>query len=189
MTIIDDGKGRGKSAAVSEEHRLATNAVTTSPQQHASGAHGKAFQVVSGIRAVTGAYGILALKNEGVDNIVVTYIRVGIDKVETAQALVQLYMGGVWVAGTTTDAPVNLNGRYAIEAGITSHYNAIPTGSLNIDTRWVRGPSEVTYNKEGSIVLPTNGIFSIKVTPETASVNVHARISFIVLSEDELLNV
>ena len=183
---IEDGKGKGVYASVSHENKLATTSVFASPQQHASGAYGRAFQVTSGIRTVTGAYGLLALQNNSPNNMVFTYVRVGVDKVETAQALIELALGGIWVAGTATDAPVNLNGRYATDAGVLSHYNAVPTTPNTIDRRWLAGPGEVTYNKEGSIILPTNGIFAIKVTPETAAVNCHARVSFIMLTNDEL---
>jgi hypothetical protein len=184
--IIEDGTGDGVQAQVNKEHKLATTAVTASPQQHASGAFGRAYQVVSGIRSMTGAYGLLALRNDGSENLVITYIRVGIDQVEVAQAQIDMSLGGTWVDGTATDMPVNLNTRFAIEAGITSHYNAAPTDPNVIDTAWVRGPGEQVWRKEGSIILPTNGIVSIKVTPVTAAVNGHARISFIMLTDEQL---
>jgi hypothetical protein len=184
--IIEDGTGKGVQAAVNREFKLATTSVIASPQQHASGL-GRAYQVVSGVQSMTGAYGILALRNDSTDNMVITYIRAGIDQVETAQALVELYLGGTWAAGTATADPVNLNTRFAIEAGITSHYNSIPTGSPSaIDAVWLRGPDEQVWRKEGSIILPTNGIVSIKITPTTASVNGHGRISFIMLTDEQL---
>ena len=183
-----DGSGSGVAAKVNADNKLATTAVAVSPQFHASASDGQAFQVVSGIRATVAAtpYGILAIRNDGQLNLVLTYIRVGIDQVEVAQAELGLFMGGVWVAGTDTEPPVNLNGRFSLEADVTAHYNAIPTGSKNIDRRWMRGPDEAVWRKEGAIILPTNSMFSIQVTPVTNAVNAHARISFILLSDDEL---
>jgi hypothetical protein len=184
--IINDGTGSGSSAKVSVENKLSIAGVTVSAQMHASARHGRAYQVMSGIRTITGAYGILAIRNESADNLVITYIRMAVDKTETAQCLTQIFLGGNWVAGTAVE-PVILNSKFNLNAGITAHYNAIPTGSpQGIDTRWIRGPDEIVYNKEGSIILGTNDLMSIKMTPETASVSVNARVSFLMLTDDEL---
>jgi hypothetical protein len=182
---IEDGKGTGFQAQVSKEHKLATSAVVAAPQLHASAAYGRAYQVMSGVRAVTGAYGLLALRNNSTFNLIVTYIRVALDDTETAQAQIELALGGTWVAGTAV-TPVNLNSRFSIEADVDAHYNALPTSANTIDTRWARGPDEVVYRKEGSIILTNNNLISVKVTPETAAVNFNARISFIMLTDEEL---
>jgi hypothetical protein len=184
---IDDGTGKGPSAKVTKENKLTTTAVTISPQMHMSAAHGLAYQVLSGVQTITGANGILAIQNDGPKNIAITYMRIACDKTETAQMLSEIFIGGDWAGGGTAVTPVSLNKRFNLDPGVTALTNSIPTGSPElIDTRWLKGPDEVVYNKEGSIILPTSGILSIKVTPETASVKINARVSFVVFDDEEL---
>lgn len=185
---IHDGKGSGVLAQVSKENKLAITGIAASPQLHASAAYGRAYQVITPIIniATAGAYGLLAVQNQSDKNMVITYMRVGVDDNETAQALFELYMGGSWVGGGTQVFPVNLNGRFSLDSGIIAHYNSIPTSASAIDRRWMKGPNENTWNKEGSIILPTNNVFSMKVTTETNGANVYGRISFIMLTDEEL---
>jgi hypothetical protein len=179
---IEDGKGSGKRAEVSPEYRLRTQSVVYTPQLHASLVYQKAFQAVSGVRNITsaGAYGILAVKNEGSDDLAVTYIRIGVDKTEVLQAKAEILIGGTWVAGTAAEIH-NMNAKSAISPEAIVHYNSIPTSSNVIDTRWAKGPSEMTWSKEGSIIVPTGGIVALRITTETDAVNIHGRISFIVI--------
>jgi len=177
---LEDGRGSGKRAEVSDEFRLRTEAIAIPPQLHASLVHSRAFQALSGVRNVTSpsTYGILALRNNGPEDLAVTYIRVGIDRIEALQAKVEVVLGGTWAAGTAGTVQ-NLNTKSSLPAAVDAHYNSIPTGDVVvIDNQWAQGPKEMIYNKEGSIILPTGGIISLKVTTETAAVNVHGRISF-----------
>lgn len=186
---IEDGSGSGYSAKVSSEKKLAVSAVSIPIQMHISAVKGQAFQVSSEIQAITGEYGILALQNNTTLNMVITYIRIGCDKTEVAQMLIEQFLGGNWVDGTAL-TPTNLNRRFSLESGIKAHTNSIPEGlPFNIDVAWIKGPDERNYNKQGSIILPTNAIYSIRVTPETASVPVHARVSFLMLSDEQLSSI
>jgi hypothetical protein len=189
MTKIVDGTGGGWEAKVTSENKLAAIAVTVPPQMHLSARHQQAFQVLSGVQSITGANGLLAIRNDSAKRLVVTYIRVACDDTETAQALVEIYLGGTWTGGGTALTPVNLNLTSAAQAGVTAETNSLPGGTPSlIDARWLRGPGEVTYNKEGSIILGTNNVFSIKVTPETAAVGFNARLSFLMIDEAELVS-
>lgn len=186
MGTIQDGTGRGYSARVTASNKLSTVGIHYPIQTHASLRDQRAFQAVSGVQSVTGAYGILALRNNGVTDVVVTYIRVGVDVVETSQALVEVLMGGVWVDGTAAPGPHNVNAGSTISAEVTSHYNTIPTTPNVIDNVWIAGPGEQVWKKEGSIVLPTSHHMALRVTPATAAVNVHARISFVTVDAADL---
>lgn len=179
---ITDGTGRSYQAQVTSENRLATTGVAYAPQMHASIVKGEAYQAISGVRNIAslGVYGILALRNDSLTKkMIVTYVRASVDRVEASQAKVEIYLGGTWVAGTAAPTPVNLNTSSAMTASVTAHYNAVPTGSSSsIDAKWIKGPDECTWNKEGSIIIPTSGIISLKITTETNAVNAHGRISF-----------
>lgn len=188
--LIEDGKGNGVFAGVSIEKRLRTEAVTFSPQLHASLVYQQAFQAVSGVRQVTpaGSYGLLALLNNGLDEVAVTYIRIGADKTETAQVKAEVLVGGVWEEGTPADI-YNMNARSALTPLVDAHYDVEPISANVIDNRWSSCPAEMTWNKEGSIVLPKGGIVSLRVTTETDNVYVHGRISFFIIPKavsDEL---
>lgn len=178
---ITDGTGRSYQAQVTSENRLATTGVSYPPQMHASIVTGEAYQAVSGVRNIAslGVYGILALRNDSLTKkMIVTYIRAGVDRVEALQAKCEIYLGGTWVAGTAAPTPPNLNTASALSADVTAHYNAVPTSSNLIDAKWIKGPDECVWNKEGSIIIPTSGIISLKITTETNAVNAHGRISF-----------
>jgi hypothetical protein len=181
--MIEDGKGTGSRLAVSAENRARTESVTHSPQMHASFVYQKAYQAISGVQTVSSpdAYGILALTNTGAEDIAVTYIRMGVDKAEVSQVKAEVLLGGVWAAGTAASI-VNMNTVSSLQPEVTAHYNSIPTGSPSvIDVRWATGPAEMTYNKEGAIIIPTGGIIALRMTTETASVSIHGRISFFVI--------
>lgn len=178
--LIGDGTGRGHIAGVTADNQLYVQSESQSVQHHASVNHGGSYQIVSGERVVNpaAAYGILAIRNDGTEPFAITYIRVGYNSVEVAQVKLELNLGGTWVAGSATASPVQLNQSFSTPLDFTTHYNAIPTGSSNIDTKWMgAGPQENTWNKEGTIIVTTGKIFSIKVTPTTAGATFHARIS------------
>jgi hypothetical protein len=186
--MIITGADHGDSLKITNERRALTSSLVISQQLHAAAHHQRSFQVISGIRNISsaGAYGILSLKNNDSDrSLIVTYIRMGVDKIETAQALCEIYVGGDWVAGTAV-TPINLNMASNINASVTAHYNSVPTSSSLIDSRYLKGPDEVVYNKEGSIIVPTDEIISLKITTETAAVNAYGRLSFIMIENDEL---
>jgi hypothetical protein len=182
MPRIDDGKGKNIQAGVSYEQRLQSESVNLTPQCYASLKYGNAYQVVSGIRQVTpaGTYGLLALTNTGSDPFAVTYIRVGIDKTETVQAKVEILLGGTWSSGS--DASLyNMDQRNSEGPSADYDYNTVISGADVIDNQWAKGPDELVYNKEGSIILKRGAIISIKVTTTTDLVNIHGRISFYVI--------
>jgi hypothetical protein len=113
----------------------------------------------------------------------VTYIRIGIDKTEASQAKVEILTRGTWNDGSAGSIEgCNLGSSLPAEA--TAHYNSIPTAPSVMDLRWITANQEVTYNKEGSIVIPTSGIIALRLTTETDSVKAHGRISFYYLPEE-----
>jgi hypothetical protein len=188
-TIIKDGTGKGYSAKVISDGKIATVSEIYSMQAHASMAHERAYQVNSGERTVTsaGAYGILALRNDASsDYCIVTYIRMGLNQVETAEAKFETFLGGTWSAGTAV-TPVNMHIGSPNSPSVTAHYNSIPTGATMSDMCYLRGPNEKSYNKEGAMNIPPGEILSIKVTTTTDATKVYARISFVCLTETDLM--
>jgi hypothetical protein len=184
--VFADG-ATGQSPLVNFERRETVSALRIPVQLYAAYKYKKAFQAYSGVRTITtaGAYGILALRNDSdADVMVITYIRINIDKTETAQALGEIYLGGTWSAGTAV-TPKNLNDGSTNAPGATAHYNSVPGGN-DIDGSWKKGPAEWVYNKEGSIILNNSGIISLKLTTETDAVKATGRISFIKIPAEKL---
>jgi hypothetical protein len=188
MVLLDDGKGRGKKAGVNDNHHLLCASVVTSQQLRTSAVDGQAYQAVTGVQTIAsaGAYGLLALKNDSSYNLIITYMRFCIDKVESGQSQLEISLGGTWVAGTALDAPVNLSTLSSKSADVTVHTDAIPTGSNLIDLKWLTANQEQAYNKEGSVILQNSGIIGVKLTTETDAVKAHGRISFLLLTNEQL---
>ena len=63
MTVIKDGTGSGKLAKVTEDHRLATESVSTAALAAISRDKEKAFAVTSDVIPVTAESGVLYYKN------------------------------------------------------------------------------------------------------------------------------
>jgi hypothetical protein len=185
MPMLEDGGGSAKRAFVNEDKRLATEAVILSPQCFASLKRGHAFQAVSGVQTVAtaGAYGLLALRNNSSDIIAITYIRIGVNRVEVLEAQAEITLGGTWVDGTAASL-YNTDQKNTDSPNATVHYNSLPTGSNSIDVQWGSGPTEMTYNKEGAIILKRSAILALKVTTATDNTKLHGRISFFVLPLD-----
>jgi hypothetical protein len=185
MAMLEDGGGSAKRAFVNEDKRLATEAVILSPQCFASLKRGHAFQAVSGVQTVAtaGAYGLLALRNNSSDIIAITYIRIGVNRVEVLEAQAEITLGGTWVDGTAASL-YNTDQKNTDSPNATVHYNSLPTGSNSIDVQWGSGPTEMTYNKEGAIILKRSAILALKVTTATDNTKLHGRISFFVLPLD-----
>lgn len=176
---IEDGTGHGYCVEITEEYQMRVLSEHRSAQSHASIIRSAAWQCVSGVQTVTsaGAYGIISIKNTGVNHYAITYIRIGIDAAEIAQAKIELLVGGTWVAGSEATS-INMNTGSTLEPGLVVHYNSIPSSPLVADVVWVGpGPVEHKYNKEGSIILSPGKIISLRVTTETDNVKIHARVS------------
>lgn len=187
MRILD-GTGGGYQAKVTNDNKLSVHAESFSIQAHASIAHKRAFQVHSGEITVSpaGTEGLLQLRNDNTDKtVVITYIRIGCDETETASAKVEITSGGTWVNGSAV-TPVNMNFTSSRTSGVTVHKSAVTTGSTLIDMRYISGPGEVTYNKEGAVVLPPGAILNIKITTQQDNVNVYGRCSFIILTDEDV---
>lgn len=187
-TIIKDGRGTGASAKVQSDGRMHVISEQEPFQAHASLAHSSAFQAHSGEQTVSpaGAYGVLALQNSSnTDSIMITYIRCGINDAETGEAKVEVNYMGTWVAGTVV-TPTNMKAGDPKVFGVTAHYNAVPTSSTLVDIFYLSGPGEAKWTKEGSMIIPPGGIISLKVTTETDNVKVYGRISYIVLTQEQV---
>ncbi len=191
MTQIVDGRGTGIRAKVTQDFRLATSSASFPLQALQSLTKQRAYQAVSGERtiATAGAYGILGIRNVSTGFAVITYIRMGVDSVETSECKCEVLTGGTWAAGTESPI-VNMNQNSSLASGLEANYNAIPTDSPDvIDVHWLKGPGEVVYRKEGSIVIPSGRHLALRMTTSTNGATIHGRISFFVLSTVEELNV
>lgn len=188
-TIIKDGRGTGSSAKVQSDGKLAVLSETFPMQSRSSLVEHGAYQVHSGAYTIAsaGQYGILALGNTSTTggHLIVTYIRCGVNQVETQEMLIEVKSDGTWVDGTPLE-PHNMYIGSSILPSVRAHTNSTPTGSTLFDMQYLRGPGCAKWSKEGSLIIPPGETLSISVTTSTDNASVYARISYIELSAQGL---
>jgi hypothetical protein len=181
---IEDGKGRGYFAEVDENHHVLVKAFTASAQSRASQEDGSAYQVLSGaVDIATSAQEILLLKNTSeTKNVIITYIRVETigAAAATETAFLTVNLGGVYTSGGDAVTPVNVNTGSSSVADVVAYSGTtaiVASGYSEID-RYYEANNQITYNKEGAVVLDTNGVLSINHIGSDTNGAIHARISF-----------
>ena len=187
MFILKDGTGGGYSAKVTKGGKLRVLADNQTIQSFESLVNEAAFQAFSGEITVStaGEYGVLALRNDSTETAIFTYIRMGVDSTETAEAKFETIMGGTWNAGTAASI-INMNVGSNNTSGMTAHYNSIPTSGDVTDLCYLKGPNEMRYSKEGSVVLRPGEIIAVKVTTSTNGAKVYARMSFVMIASETI---
>ena len=188
-TIIKDGRGTGNAAKVQSDGKLAVLSETFPMQARSSLVEHGAYQVYSGIQTVVtaGQYGILALGNTSTTggHLIVTYIRCGVNRIETQEMLIEIKSDGTWVDGTPL-TPHNMYIGSSVLPASRAHTNATPIGSTTFDARYLQGPNCAKWSKEGSLIIPPGETLSVSVTTSTDNASVYARISYIELSAQGL---
>jgi len=182
---IEDATGSGNGLKVDSSNRLQALSISLSHQHAVSSIDELAFQLQSVKAIAASEVKLLLLKNTSdTKNLVITYL-----KLETigaaaanASALWKIYLGGDYASGGTAVTPTNMFVGSAVSA-TGSFYDAtastiVTSGSpVEID-RTYEANSEIRFNKEGSIILPKNGVLTISHTGSTAAGTAVARASF-----------
>jgi len=181
---IEDGKGTGNIAEV-RNNKLEVDAISKTIQHDESFENGNAYQVQSidtGITAKTQT--VLHVKNtSSTQHMVITYVRMQAVSTGTVPA-VGIYWevgtGGTVTSGGTATTATNMNGTSGKVAPVTAT-GIDPTmgGTFTaIDRQYIQSNGqELTYNKEGTIVLGLGNTFEIRLTT-TGTGEAKSRISF-----------
>lgn len=182
---IKDNTGKGYGLKVDSKNRASTKTMSLSQQYVISNEEERAFQVSSEKAIAASEIKLLLLKNTSdTRDLVVSYIR--LETIGAAASNVNaywtVYTGGDYASGGTAVTPVNMHVGSAINAE-GSFYDAtastiVTSGTLNaIDKTWIANDN-ITYNKQGSLILPKNSCLTISWTGSTAAGTARARVSF-----------
>jgi hypothetical protein len=182
---LKDGSGNSYGLKIDSDARAHTRALALSHQHVVSSADQRAYQVSSSKAIAASEIKMLLLKNTSdTRELIVSYIRLETigAAASNASAYWRIYLGGDYSSGGTATTPTNMFVGSAISAEGT-FYDAtastiVTSGSpVEID-RTYRANELITYRKEGSIVLPKNGVLTVSWTGSTAAGTANCRVSF-----------
>lgn len=168
---IEDGRGSGMLAKVTETFQLETRSESHELQHHISRNDGNAYQVLSidtGITATTQT--LLHLKNNDSSKaLIVSFIRMQAITDTASKPVAGEYFemgfGRTVASGGTAATPVNLNSTSGNTASITAT-GVEPTmaGTFqSIDRQYnIASCEEVPFSKQGSIILGLNDTFEVR---------------------------
>jgi hypothetical protein len=185
---LEDGKGQGYFAGVTNENQLQARAETHTMQHHASLFYGQAFQIIGDFAALNNnTYRILHIKNVDPNRfLVVTYIRLEVVGASggdfgSPNTYFQFGNGVTYASGGTIVTPVNVNFTSG-NAALVEAYDNNPTltGTFLEYDRWYpdANGSMQTFNKEGSVILGLNNELTISLTTNHTAGTAYARVSF-----------
>jgi len=182
---IQDDTGTGMGAKVDKDNRLHTRSISVSQQHAISSIDKQAFQTVSTKAIATSSQNILLLKNTSdTMDLVITYIRLATAgaAATNATAFFTVSIGGDYASGGTAIVPVNMYEGSSNAADGTffdaTASNIVLSGTQNEVDRSHTANTEISYNKEGSLILPKNSILVISHIGSTVAGDAHARVSF-----------
>ena len=177
--IIEDGKGTGKTAAVDDENRLKTLAITASLQQHINHTDGLAFTAMFSVTP-TGAGDCFGyIKNESDEDMVVTALMMRCASDETIQ--VKLGDSGTATGGTDITL-ANRNAGSGNEASVDSQQgvNIIGlSGGVVVAGAFVKGgENSMLVPILSSLIIPKNKVITFYAVTGTAAIMLGASINF-----------
>jgi len=185
---IKDGTGSGYEASVNSFHLLAVNSVSRSIQQWISSERGDAYQALGTVSLSAATLPVIWLQNDDPDrNMVITYIRMqlvgptGGTSLPVSTNYFRIGLGRTYSSGGSAVTPVNLNTGSGNEASITAYHNGPTlTGTIKEFDRWYPSNSDmITFNKEGSIVIPQGGSIEVDYIGDHTGGIAYARVSFL----------
>lgn len=185
--IIEDGRGRGKSAGVDANQYLQTAGPSWSRQSFESQIFKRSYQVFSEHTiTVAGTKNVLFLQNTNEElEMIITYLRTQSVGVTGAPAVGEFWEFGLdetFTSGGVDVVPVNVNaGSSKIADVLAKGDNPTLGGTFSVFDKYypVAADNNVTvYNKEGSVVIPPNRTFSMRYTTTSAAGLLYARASF-----------
>lgn len=190
MAVEIKNNADGTTAKVSGDNQLFVVSENHELQHHVAWKKEDVYQVISTDTGITAKdQTILHIKNtSSTKNLVISFIRF------TDMSSITTYAAGNYFAmglddtvssGGTTVTPVNTNaqsGRVA-EATCTGVDPTMGGTFVEIDRAYTVAGDQLTYNKQGSIVLGLNDTFSIKFV-STGTGQATARVTFMMIEND-----
>jgi hypothetical protein len=185
LTVKNGGDGGAYGWKVDSDGRAHVEALSLTQQHVVSELDELAFQLLSVKAVANSEVKMLLLKNTSdTQNMVITYLSTETIGVAAAgaSALWKIYLGGDYASGGTAATPVNLHVNSTKSApGLFYDATAstiVTSGSpAEIDRNYIAN-ANLTYRKEGSIVLPKNGVLTMSFTGSTVAGTAIARASF-----------
>jgi len=196
MTLIEDGKGRGRQVAVDFRNRIETSSLTKAFQHVVSHQDGLTYQFIGDAAEFNGTASVLWIENtSSTKDLVVSYIRVqlvGTDATAvsaTSSKFFRLNKDSSSRSGGATITPINMN----FKSGLTADANAFSGNTAMTSTagsefdRWYPNSSGMmTFNKEGSLILGKGDVLEVAFTSnEAQGATAYARVTGFYLDPEE----
>ena len=190
---IKDGVGSGKLAKVTEQNRLSVYSKAAPIQHVVSEQDEKAFQVIGTATLASGTVVSLHVTNNDPDRqMVVTYIRhqiidpSGGTALPNASNYFRVALNRSYTSGGAAATPVNVFANSGISSNITAYQTAPTLGGTagEIDRWYTKAEADMnTFNKEGAIVIPSNGTIELAYVGDQTSGTIYSRLSFFMEAE------
>ncbi len=192
-SVIKSGDS-GYTAKVDEHGRIHTHGRAESPQHVIAHDDEETYQLIGTATLSSGTVPILHLKNtHTTKDLVVTYIRhqildhAGGTAFPNVSNYFQLSLNRTYSSGGSTVTPANTTAGSGNRALITA-YDSGPTlaGTASELDRWyTKAEGDMnSFNKEGTVILPTNQTLELSYIGDQSSGTIYARISFYFEKED-----
>lgn len=186
---IEDGKGRGKVAAVNEQNQLLTASQSFSLQHVAAKRDGAAYQVIATGNLTGGTDVILYFKNNDSENhIAITYIRHQVLDVyggsifPSSDNYFRIAFGRTYSSGGSSVNPVNMNTSSGnLVVGDFYDSNPVLSGDAQEFDRWytqTEGDMN-TFSKDGSIIITNGNTMECSYVGDQSIGIVYVRVSFV----------
>lgn len=193
ITIKNPSSGR--QAFVSPDGQLLTQSQSLSLQHYISRYRGQAYQAEfldTGINSGTNNVGFIQ-NNSTTLSLVATFIRLqsvslsGGTATPDSSTYWNMGFGETYTSGGSTVTPVNMNRKSANTPEATV-YQGNPTlgGTFTSFDRVYPNDSQVTYNKEGSLILGPSDSVTFKLITDHTSGEAYARMTFLMMDLSEL---
>lgn len=188
---IEDGKGKGNNVEVNDSNQMSVIAEIHELQHHNSAQHGEVYQATTQMTATSGTNNVLYLENENVEiEFAISYIRLqtidlaGGTALPSKETYFQLGFDNTYTSGGVGLTPINMN-RGSANAADVAAYGGGPTLAgdfIEVDRWYVDGDGKMmSYNKHGSIIIPKNKAFIVRLVTDHSSGDINARTTFMFL--------
>ena len=176
---IEDGKGTGKNAGVTDENKLETEAITSAGELHANKVHGESYTAGFSVTptAVGDCFGYMT--NNSDDNMIISTLMLRAATDET----IQLKLGDTGTAIDGTDiTPVNRNAGSGKSADVVAQQGVDITGLAGgavVAGIFIKGgESSLQIPIASGIIIPKNKTVSFYVVTGAIAVMVGCSIYF-----------
>jgi len=190
MSIQIGGRGNKYVLEVNQEGQALVKSESLALQHWVALNKNQSYQVVGDFASVNNStHTILHVKNTDADRVMaISYVRVqlvgtsGGTALPAAATRFELGYGRTYASGGTAVTPVNTTSGAANSAAVTAYDNN-PTmaGTFTELDRIYVDNSQYAFNKEGSLLIPQNQTFEIRVVSDHTAGTAYARITFMML--------